>query len=141
MVSYKTVYCFVCNPPPGIILKKEEIVMPGFDGSGPMGAGPMTGGSRGLCNPANAGFNLQFGRGYGRGMGLRRGFRGGAGAGIAAGPGYGRGFGFYPPANGTFYQMNAEDEMNMLKANAEYMKTSLDEINRRIKELEKKPSK
>ncbi|MBW1821883.1 MAG: DUF5320 domain-containing protein [Deltaproteobacteria bacterium] len=110
--------------------------MPGFDGSGPMGAGSMTGGARGNCNPANTGYNPQFGRGYGRGMGLRRGFRGGAGA----NPSYGRGFGFYPPADGTFYQMNAEDEINMLKANADYMKNSLDEINKRIKELEKKQS-
>jgi len=27
--------------------------MPGFDGTGPMGMGPMTGGGRGLCNPYN----------------------------------------------------------------------------------------
>ena len=114
--------------------------MPGFDGSGPMGAGSMTGGARGLCNPANAGYNAQFARGYGRGMGLRRGFRGGAGTGMGAGPGYGRGFGFYPPAGDMFYQMTAEDEINMLKANADYMKNSLDEISKRIKELEKKSS-
>ncbi len=113
--------------------------MPGFNGSGPMGAGPMTGGARGLCNPANAGYNPQFTRGYGRGMGLRRGFRGGAGTVMGAGPSYGRGFGFYPPAGDMFYQMAAEDEINMLKANADYIKTSLDEINKRIKELEKKP--
>jgi len=25
--------------------------MPGFDGTGPAGMGPMTGGARGLCNP------------------------------------------------------------------------------------------
>lgn len=25
--------------------------MPGFDGTGPMGLGPMTGGGRGFCNP------------------------------------------------------------------------------------------
>ena len=114
--------------------------MPGFDGSGPMGAGSMTGGARGLCNPANAGYNSQFARGYGRGMGLRRGFRGGAGPGMDAGPGYGRGFGFYPPVDGAAYQMTAEDEINMLKANADYMKNSLDEISKRIKELEKKSS-
>jgi hypothetical protein len=29
--------------------------MPGFDGTGPMGMGPMTGGGRGYCNPAGAG--------------------------------------------------------------------------------------
>ncbi|MBW1822276.1 MAG: DUF5320 domain-containing protein [Deltaproteobacteria bacterium] len=114
--------------------------MPGFNGSGPMGAGPMTGGARGNCNPANAGYNPQFGRGYGRGMGLRRGFRGGAGAGMGAGPGYGRGFGFYPSSGGSAYQMTAEDEIDMLKADADYMKNSLDAISKRIKELEKKPS-
>jgi hypothetical protein len=112
--------------------------MPGFDGSGPMGAGPMTGGARGNCNPANDLYNPQFGRGYGRGMGLRRGFRGGFGLGMSTGPGYIKNFGFYPPAGGTLYQMTAEDEMNMLKTNADYMKNSLNEINKRIKELEKK---
>jgi len=114
--------------------------MPGFDRSGPMGAGPMTGGARGNCNPANAGYNPQLGRGYGRGMGLRGGFRGGAGTRRGAEPGYGRGFGFYPPVGGTFSQMTAEDEINMLKANADYMKNSLDEIDRRIRELKKNPS-
>ncbi len=29
--------------------------MPGFDGTGPRGMGPMTGGARGWCNPYNAG--------------------------------------------------------------------------------------
>ena len=29
--------------------------MPGFDRTGPMGAGPMSGGARGRCNPAMAG--------------------------------------------------------------------------------------
>jgi hypothetical protein len=55
--------------------------MPGFDRTGPMGAGSMTGGARGLCNPANAGYNARFTQGsnYGRGLGLRRGFRGGYG--------------------------------------------------------------
>lgn len=30
--------------------------MPGMDGTGPMGMGPMTGGGRGLCNPLWAGY-------------------------------------------------------------------------------------
>ncbi|MBW2056477.1 MAG: DUF5320 family protein [Deltaproteobacteria bacterium] len=43
--------------------------MPGLDGTGPMGMGPMTGGGRGFCNPAWAGYwgavNPWFGyRGY-----------------------------------------------------------------------------
>ena len=28
--------------------------MPGFDGTGPRGMGPMTGGGRGFCNPRGA---------------------------------------------------------------------------------------
>jgi hypothetical protein len=70
--------------------------MPGFDGTGPEGRGPMTGGGRGLCNPSSAaspraGTNPPaanrtfFGRGRPR-WGLRglfggRGFRGGRGRG------------------------------------------------------------
>jgi hypothetical protein len=34
--------------------------MPGFDRSGPMGLGPMTGGRRGLCNPVNTGYDTRF---------------------------------------------------------------------------------
>jgi hypothetical protein len=30
--------------------------MPGFDGTGPQGQGPMTGGGRGLCNPRAIGW-------------------------------------------------------------------------------------
>lgn len=65
--------------------------MPGYDQTGPMGQGPMTGWGMGLCarnvnDPApapTAGFGRGrrgMGRGFGRGMG--RGF----------GPAYGRGF-------------------------------------------------
>jgi len=43
--------------------------MPGFDGTGPMGAGPMTGGARGFCYPANAGYAPRFYRGGYRGFG------------------------------------------------------------------------
>ena len=50
--------------------------MPGFDRTGPMGAGPMTSGARGLCNPATAGTIPAYAGmyGYGRDLGLRRGF-------------------------------------------------------------------
>ncbi len=45
--------------------------MPGFDGTGPRGAGPMTGGARGYCNADRAvgSANMPRGRGYGRGYG------------------------------------------------------------------------
>jgi hypothetical protein len=44
--------------------------MPGFDRTGPMGAGPMTGGARGRCNPATAGTVPAYAGGYGYGRGL-----------------------------------------------------------------------
>jgi hypothetical protein len=44
--------------------------MPRFDRSGPMGAGPMTGGARGLCNPAVAGTMPAYTGGYDNGRGL-----------------------------------------------------------------------
>jgi hypothetical protein len=34
--------------------------MPGFDGTGPRGMGPMTGGARGFCNPYYAGTRSSF---------------------------------------------------------------------------------
>jgi hypothetical protein len=110
--------------------------MPGFDRSGPMGAGPMTGGRRGLCNPATTGYDTRFGgmSGFGRGIRLGRGFRGGFGRGM------GRALGrrdwnrtsYYPS-----YAQYPEEELNMLKAEANSVKNSLDMINRRIAELER----
>jgi len=116
--------------------------MPRFDRTGPMGAGPMTGGARGLCNPATAGAIPAYTGGYGngRGLGLGRGFRGGYGPDRGRGRGFGRGYGGYPPAVAPPYQMSAADEMNTLKAEANYMQNSLDAINKRIDELSKKPA-
>jgi hypothetical protein len=126
---------------------KEVIVMPGFDGTGPMGAGPMTGGGWGLCNPSGRSYAWS---GFGRG----RGFRGGYGPGFGRGRGYGRGFGLrgaYPPAGGWYgpaynapygnpYPIKPEDEVNMLKGEADAVKRDLDAINRRIEELEAQSS-
>ena len=98
--------------------------MPGFDQTGPMGGGPMTGGARGRCNPATAG-NIPAnagGYGYGRGQGLRRGFRGGYGPGTGRGRGFGRDYKWCPPAAGPAYAMGTAGERDMLKAEADYMK-------------------
>lgn len=81
--------------------------MPGFDGTGPAGMGPMTGGARGRCNPANAPYAgygryqaplaVPAGRSYLAGLwrprwGLGRGFWGrGRAAGWGRGWGRGRG--------------------------------------------------
>ena len=112
--------------------------MPGFDRTGPQGAGPMTGGARGLCNPRATGYDPQFvgGFGYGRGFGMGRGYRRGFGRGM--GMGYGRGFGLYPAEYGPGYPLESADETAQLKAEADYLKSSLDAITKRIEELEKK---
>jgi len=118
--------------------------MPGFDGTGPMGAGPMTGGGRGYCNPSGRsygwprfgggrGFGRGFGAGYGRGRGYGRGF-GWLGAYPAQGAGYGG------PYYGAPYQMNPDEEVDMLRGEAQAMKNELDAINKRIEELESQSS-
>ncbi|MFZ7110930.1 MAG: DUF5320 domain-containing protein, partial [Desulfatiglandales bacterium] len=117
----------------------------GFDGTGPRGEGPMTGGARGYCNPN---YGTAYGRGYGMGRG--RGFRGGFGPG--RGYGYGRGYGrqggygawgnpaFYGPAYAGPYAMSREDEINMLKEQAAMAKADLDAISKRMEELESESS-
>ncbi len=70
--------------------------MPGRDGRGPLGEGPMTGRGFGTCeidsreNPVETGFFKGLGRGRGRGRGFGRvnGVRFGKGAGFG-GRGYG----------------------------------------------------
>jgi hypothetical protein len=63
---------------------KEVNIMPRRDGTGPMGAGSMTGRGLGLCTGANV---VKYGAGLGMGLGLglacRRGFGGGFGRGSA----------------------------------------------------------
>ena len=110
--------------------------MPGFDRSGPMGLGPMSGGRRGLCNPTNTGYGTRSAGyvGFGRGMGLGRGFRGGFNRGMGRASGR---RGWNQPSYYPEYAQNPEDELNMLKAEANSVKNSLDMINRRIAELEK----
>ena len=111
--------------------------MPGFDGTGPQGQGPMTGGGRGLCNPRAIGYGSPFagGFGYGRGFGMGRGYGRGFGRGMGMGMGMGYGYG---PGYGPRYPLEPADETAQLKAEADYMKKSLDAINKRLEELEKK---
>ncbi|NOY68801.1 MAG: DUF5320 domain-containing protein [Deltaproteobacteria bacterium] len=111
--------------------------MPGYDRRGPMGSGPMTGGMRGLCNPAATGNRAPFvgGAGVGRGMGLGRGFRGGMGRGMKGG--FGRGFAGYPPTYAGPYADDSTVELNGLKVQADSLRNLLDTISKRIAELEK----
>jgi hypothetical protein len=113
--------------------------MPGYDRTGPMGAGPMTGGARGSCNPANIESIPDYtgAYGYGRGMALKRGFRGGTSPGRCRG--FGRGYRRSMPAASPFYPAAATSQVDRLKADAEYLRTSLDAINKRIEALCQQP--
>ena len=74
--------------------------MPGLDGTGPQGQGPLTGRAMGKCGSGQA---KPSGRGMGRGMG----------AGQGTGRGFGRGFagGYVEPVN-----LSKEEQKKILKA-------------------------
>lgn len=92
--------------------------MPGFDGTGPGGMGPMTGGGRGFCGSRGM-------RGAGRGMGAARGTV--APYGTTAPSSYG-----YDPG------MTPEQEMEFLRSQAQAMSEQLEQIQKRLQELEGK---
>ena len=108
--------------------------MPGFDRSGPIGVGPMTGGRRVFCNPATTPGPRAFVGGYDGGSLIRR----GPGRGRGWRRGFGRGYRFYSPAAGLDDSVHTAGELTALRNEADYLKDSLDAVNRRIDELEKK---
>ena len=104
--------------------------MPGFDGTGPRGMGPMTGGGRGFCSPWRIGAAP---RGYGVPPRAGYGY-----------PHYGWGGASYPfygvPASapGTIPfapQMTREQELDFLKNQAQAMRGQLEQIEARIQQL------
>jgi hypothetical protein len=142
--------------------------MPGGNGTGPAGMGPMTGRAAGFCAgyPVPGYMNPVGGRGYG---GWGRGFRGGgwgrrnwyyatgltgwqrAGYGMPAWGGYVNptyggavnpyayggavspyAYGGAPSATG----LTAQQELDGLKGQAEYLEDALDGVKKRIEELE-----
>lgn len=116
--------------------------MPGFDGTGPLGAGPRTGGGFGYCppygGPAYNGSPYPY---YGVGRG---GYPRGGGRGRAWGGGRGRGYGFpaypaYPPAYppAPFGGSSPREELDFLRAQEKGIRDELDSIRSRIGELEK----
>jgi len=111
--------------------------MPGYDRSGPLGAGTMTGGRRGICNTGNIAYRPKYslGLGSGRGLGPGRGFRGGYGQYMRRG--FCRPAALHRPEYFGGYPDNTAEELDMLKAQAVSVKTTLDTINRRMAELEK----
>lgn len=103
--------------------------MPAGDKTGPMGQGKMTGRAAGYCteNDAPRYMNQPPGQGGGLGWGRNRGF--GRGRQHRGGNRNRCAFNVEPAAT-------REQELEMLKQQAEYCKTALEEISARIKELE-----
>ena len=103
--------------------------MPGFDGTGPRGLGPMTGGGRGFCSPwgiraAFAGYGTppRVGYGYPYGWaGATYPFYGAPAVATGATP-------FAPP-------MTREQELDFLKTQTQGLKTQLEQIEARIEQL------
>lgn len=114
--------------------------MPGGDGTGPLGLGPMSGRRAGYCagystpgyaNPGpGRGWGFGYGRGFGRGRGWGRGF----------GRRFGFGWGAYPYAYGSPYgypaNVTPKQEADMLRAEAKAMQEEISAINQRVKDLE-----
>ncbi len=115
--------------------------MPYGDRTGPMGQGSMTGRALGFCTGYDSpGYTKGFGRGMGRGFGFGRGW--GRGLGFRGGLGFGRGRNPELPYNAGYYpgswteSMSKEDEIKMLKSEAQNLKRSQNDIEKRLKELE-----
>jgi len=117
--------------------------MPAGNGKGPVGAGPMTGRGAGYCagysapgyvNPVRGGGSYGYGRGAGGG-GRRNQFN-------AAGINFrGRGFCNFQRWNqaGADYsrpEFSSENELRILKEQAEFIHSELASVNERIKQLE-----
>jgi len=122
--------------------------MPGGDGTGPGGMGPMTGRAAGFCAgyPVPGYANSVGGRGYGgwgRGGGRGRrnwyyatGIPGWARAAQGM-PAWGAGVNPYAYGGAQFAStISHQQELDGLKGQAEYLEDALDGIKKRIEELE-----
>jgi len=119
--------------------------MPRGDGTGPAGMGPMTGRAAGFCAgyPVPGYMNPVGGRGYrgwGRGGGFGRGF-GWAGAGYGWPAWGGAAAPYVPYAGPSAPTVTPEQELTGLKQQSEYFQNALDDINKRIEQLEAESKK
>ncbi len=109
--------------------------MPGFDGTGPWGAGPGTGWGLGPCGAGRRrGGGRFWGRGFGRGAwGFGRGW---GRFGFWGRPGYGPGW-FGPFGYGGAAAYGAPpDEAQALREEEAYLKSQLEAVQQRLSELE-----
>lgn len=101
--------------------------MPGFDGTGPVGFGPMTGWGRGFCIEPGWSCNPRYGWGGGYGRGWRHRF-------WATGvPGR-----MWRRARYDYPYFTVEEESEWLKQEAQFLENELEAIRKRIDELGRK---
>ena len=98
--------------------------MPGFDRTGPAGAGPMTGRQLGRCTGNTGDIPGSGYRGFGRGF--RGGFR----------RGYGRGFGFRWGNPYLDYEPAASDE-TLLENDARTLRDQLSWVEKQLEQIKK----
>lgn len=114
--------------------------MPGGDGTGPAGMGPMTGRAAGFCGgypvpgymnpiPGRGFWGRGRGMGWGRGRGWRRRFYG-------AYPGWAPGAPVHGPTPFAPTAPSREQELEALKGQAEHFTSAVEDIKARIAELE-----
>lgn len=123
--------------------------MPRGDRTGPAGMGAMTGRAAGFCaghgmpGYANPGPGRGFGMGFGRGRGFRgRGFGGGGFGWRNRFYAFGRPGWMYPGVAfygypGPYGDPDPKAERQALNSQAEILQNELDEIRKRIEEIEK----
>ncbi|MDD4095895.1 MAG: DUF5320 domain-containing protein [Oscillospiraceae bacterium] len=105
--------------------------MPKGDKTGPDGRGPMTGRGTGYCAGFPVpGFQNPGVRGCGRGRGFERGFGKGFGVRGSGYRGVNSGYGYDP------IPVQEIDEKSALKSQADYLMTSLEKVNQRLKDLD-----
>ena len=92
--------------------------MPRRDGTGPMGAGAMTGRGLGLCTGANV---VKYGAGLGMGLGL----------GLACRRGFGRGFGRGSAIN----QTSSKTQKELLNEQKTMLQDRLEVIDKQLENL------
>ena len=97
--------------------------MPGLDGRGPQGMGPMTGRGQGQCAlpTSRLGYTVGFGRG--RGLGFGRGLGRGMGWWRTATQGVGR-----PSASGIDERRGLQEEAAALEAELQRIRQRIDEL-------------
>jgi hypothetical protein len=120
------------------IKHKKLSIMPRGDRTGMLGQGPMTGRGFGYCGGFDSpGFTKGVGGGMGRGFGFGRGI------GMGRGRSFGRGRNLGGAYTGSFPgypwmpSMSKEDEVKLLKSQADALSRSQKDIEKRLGELEK----